>query len=618
MGIFKEAYARVFKKRQIKVLEQRMESLIKSTVDTKIRLHRSENEEWAFDLETNTICYPTKGPKNVDILTEKEIIGFLLHEIAHARYTKLNYKTDLDLPTPEELAIFAINVIEDIRVEKLLTERYPGTYDSFKKFKEELLEGIGILKMKMLPAHLNFLVNVRLVEYKERTFFNSEKVEECYEKTKDALDRCFEAITTKEMADILFRDIWPSFKTLIEDPEDDGKGESGESKDDKSGKGGKGKGSKESKDKDKKEPKGDKDDASDEPKDDSKKPSKKDKEEMKEKLEKLKEVNGPLLDMEDLFDSLRKDSPTRPKKSGGKPFTKEIEDALKAKDKKEEFESDRETAKAKIKPEDGSYGLRTYEELYAEIEPYISYFARRLKSIMDDNQLKRFGGSFRTGKLNSKHLYKVRCNSVKVFSKPIRRLHRAYSVSLLVDESGSMNGNRIDGAAKTAVLLSEVLNRAGIPFEISGFNGSNRLYKKYEDKFNWTVKRNMENILPECLTEDAGDNNDAFSINWCAHRLQQREGEKILIVLSDGRPVNGSSLIPIKDRKRLPTTLYYYNAFDLKTEVIKAMNNNIVLIGIGIDYTGIENYYPQHIICNDISKLSKEVLNKLKRNIKRG
>jgi len=116
----------------------------------------------------------------------------------------------------------------------------------------------------------------------------------------------------------------------------------------------------------------------------------------------------------------------------------------------------------------------------------------------------------------------------------------------------------------------------------------------------------------------AKDNNDGFSINWCTNRLQQREGEKILIVLSDGMPVNGYGLIPEKDKKRLPISLHHYADFNLKTEIIKTMKEDIVLIGIGVEYSGIENYYPQHIICNDISKLSKEVLNKLKRNIKRG
>lgn len=78
------------------------------------------------------------------------------------------------------------------------------------------------------------------------------------------------------------------------------------------------------------------------------------------------------------------------------------------------------------------------------------------------------------------------------------RRHKDYAVSLLVDMSGSMTCNEKNrNAAKATVLLAEVLNQVGIPFEIRGFNEYFYLYKKADEKFSWKHRRNIEQIIIE-------------------------------------------------------------------------------------------------------------------------
>src|SRR5690606_34485650 len=117
------------------------------------------------------------------------------------------------------------------------------------------------------------------------------------------------------------------------------------------------------------------------------------------------------------------------------------------------------------------------------------------------------------------------------------------------DESGSMDWNDKNiNAARGAVLLSEVLNAIKIPFEIRGFNNTTRIYKSFNQTFDWSVKRSLENIIPSTKTSAAGNNNDGYAINWSMVDLNKQVGQKILIVLSDGEPAHSSGLVPEADR----------------------------------------------------------------------
>lgn len=260
-----------------------------------------------------------------------------------------------------------------------------------------------------------------------------------------------------------------------------------------------------------------------------------------------------------------------------------------------------------------------YEILYSSVYPYIGYFKKKLGSIMKDNLYNRQWGDYRTGKLNSKKLYRFKCKSDKLFTRKVHRLHKDYKVTILVDESGSMaweNKNRY--AAEGCTLLAEVLHAAHIDFEIRGFNCSDRVYKRFGETFWWTHRRNIENIIPNTHTYDAGGNHDGYAVNLAHHHLirgSNRSSERLLFVLSDGYPAEGGQLSDEKEKKRTKRTMY--SEFDLKHEIAEASKDTHV-VGIGINAKSVLEYYENSAVCDTVSELPSLLLSQIKKCIKRG
>ena len=224
--------------------------------------------------------------------------------------------------------------------------------------------------------------------------------------------------------------------------------------------------------------------------------------------------------------------------------------------------------------------------------------------------------------MNTKILYKWKCKSTRLFSKPILRLHKDYGVSLCVDESGSMSGDRILEAAKAAVLLAEVLNNCGIPFEIHGFNSTIQTYKTLNRPFNWAVKRNMEQIMRSCYYGNGGATNDAYCVNKAVRSLKQnaQSSENIVMVITDGSSNTTSSQLPVKDQQHLPKNIKHktcYSDYRVEEEINYA-KQDMAVIGLGVKTDYVHKLYPQSAHIEDVSTLATKVLELVKRNIKRG
>jgi cobaltochelatase CobT len=179
-------------------------------------------------------------------------------------------------------------------------------------------------------------------------------------------------------------------------------------------------------------------------------------------------------------------------------------------------------------------------------------------------------------------------------------------VALLVDQSGSMKGRRIAFAAVTAALVAELVHALGGRAEVLGFStagwrgGHARLkwleegrpkrpgrlaalmhlvYKSADDpQFGETPRRAM--VHPDLLRE----NIDGEAILWAWGRLAARpERSKILIVISDGAPVDDSTLA-----QNGPSYLYRH----LRT-VLRQLEGEpgLVLGGIGVEHR-VASFYP--------------------------
>ena len=199
-------------------------------------------------------------------------------------------------------------------------------------------------------------------------------------------------------------------------------------------------------------------------------------------------------------------------------------------------------------------------------------------------------------------------------------------VTLLIDNSGSMRGRPITIAAICADILSRTLERCSVKVEILGFttknwkggqsrefwnkNGKPKtpgrlndlrhiIYKSADTQWR-QAKNNLGLMLKEGLLKE---NIDGEAISWAFSRLQKRREErKILMVISDGAPVDDSTL-SVNSGDFLEKHLKKIVRFiEDKTEI------DILAIGIGHD---VSRYYNRAIKITDVNELGDVMISQL-------
>ena len=199
-------------------------------------------------------------------------------------------------------------------------------------------------------------------------------------------------------------------------------------------------------------------------------------------------------------------------------------------------------------------------------------------------------------------------------------------VTLLIDNSGSMRGRPITIAAICADILSRTLERCSVKVEILGFttknwkggqcrenwnkNGKPRhpgrlndlrhiIYKSADTQWRQS-KNNLGLMLKEGLLKE---NIDGEAISWAFNRLKKRKEErKILMVISDGAPVDDSTL-SVNSGDFLEKHLKKMVKFiETQTDI------EILAIGIGHD---VSRYYNKAIKITDVNELGDVMIAQL-------
>ena len=199
-------------------------------------------------------------------------------------------------------------------------------------------------------------------------------------------------------------------------------------------------------------------------------------------------------------------------------------------------------------------------------------------------------------------------------------------VTLLIDNSGSMRGRPITIAAICADILSRTLERCSVKVEILGFTTKNwkggqsrelwnknskpkrpgrlndlkHIIYKSADTHWRQAKNNLGLMLKEGLLKE---NIDGEAITWAYNRIKKRKEErKILMVISDGAPVDDSTL-SVNSGDFLEKHLKKIVKFiENKTEI------EVLAIGIGHD---VSRYYDKAIKITDVNELGDVMISQL-------
>lgn len=269
---------------------------------------------------------------------------------------------------------------------------------------------------------------------------------------------------------------------------------------------------------------------------------------------------------------------------------------------------------------------------------------QHLKRILKDNMFRRHVLS-KSGRLSFNQLarYKV---TQKIFSKPQENQGQQYHVELLLDNSGSMYHSwSSDPKARPALKATESLcklfgpvsdlrvtmfNYQDITANWKSFDGD-ALFKKYheeeqDDRVHERVVDGIKIIEP-CEGECSLRNFSALCGNWdmvtfqnAVNRLVKKEGKKIILVLSDGRPnldrhdreYHAEAEHPIKEKLKIAgLRADKYVPSDYLSMTRSAEKNGIFVHGFGIKTNGPKEYFDNFTLIENPEQIYEEVIKAL-------
>ena len=336
-------------------------------------------------------------------------------------------------------------------------------------------------------------------------------------------------------------------------------------------------------------------------------------------------TDAPTSDMADdseMGDAETPGEPWRPRQNGAneprgpdyKAFTHKFDEMVAAEELCEADELDR---------------LRGYlDKQLSHLQGVVARLANRLQRRLMAQQNRSWEFDLEEGQLDPARLSRVITDPLHALSFKHEKdtTFRDTVVTLLLDNSGSMRGRPITVAATCADILARTLERCGVKVEILGF--TTRAWKGGQSRESWLTagkppnpgrlndlrhiiyksadapwrraRKNLGLMMREGLLKE---NIDGEALDWAHKRLLARsEQRKILMMISDGAPVDDSTL-SVNPGNYLERHLRW-----VIEEIETRSPVELIAIGIGHDVT---RYYRRAVTIVDAEELGGAMTEKL-------
>ena len=273
--------------------------------------------------------------------------------------------------------------------------------------------------------------------------------------------------------------------------------------------------------------------------------------------------------------------------------------------------------------------LRAYlDQQLQQYQSVVGRLANRLQRKLMAQQERTWEFDLEEGMLDAARLTRVIIDPYHAlsFKQELDMEFRDTVVTLLLDNSGSMRGRPIMVAAMCADILARTLERCSVKVEILGF--TTRAWKGGQAREKWLadgktpspgrlndlrhiiyksaeapwrrVRKNLGLMMREGLLKE---NIDGEALAWAHDRLMaRREQRKILMVISDGAPVDDSTL------SVNPGNYLERHLREVIGWIEKRSSVELLAIGIGHDVT---RYYKRAVTIVDVEQLGGAMTEKL-------
>ena len=268
------------------------------------------------------------------------------------------------------------------------------------------------------------------------------------------------------------------------------------------------------------------------------------------------------------------------------------------------------------------------DQQISHLQSVIARLANRLQRRLMAKQTRAWEFDLEEGLLDVARLSRVVANPILplAYKRERETEFRDTVVTLLIDNSGSMRGRPITVAAMSGDILARTLERCSVKVEILGF--TTRAWKGGQSRERWIsagkppnpgrlndlrhivyksadapwrrARRNLGLMLREGILKE---NIDGEALRWAHNRLLERtEQRRILMVISDGAPVDNSTL------SVNPGNYLEKHLREVIAEIERLGEVELTAIGIGHDVT---RYYRRAVTIVDAEQLGGVMLEKL-------
>ena len=241
-------------------------------------------------------------------------------------------------------------------------------------------------------------------------------------------------------------------------------------------------------------------------------------------------------------------------------------------------------------------------------------FAQQVRKLIQIRAKSQTQYGVKKGKLDQSRLSRICFNAPgfneRIFKNKIDNKTLDAAISVLVDMSGSMGGDKAFYALASTLLVNEVCSTLNIPVEIVGFTDAAVyasepvpamfVYKNFSD-----LKISEDNLKDYFATSSNFmiGNPDGENILWAYDRLKTRkEKKKLLIVMSDGSPAASKCSRGLEE---------------FTHKVIKEIeaSKHVDIYGLGLCSHSVTEYYKAHSVVKEPSEIPSKLIELIERKI---
>ena len=257
--------------------------------------------------------------------------------------------------------------------------------------------------------------------------------------------------------------------------------------------------------------------------------------------------------------------------------------------------------------------LKEYNSRVAPMLISQENFAQQVRKLIQIRAKVQREYGVKKGKLDQSRLsricFKAPGFSERIFKNKIENKTLDAAITVLVDMSGSMSGDKAFYALASTLLVNEVCSTLNIPIEILGFTDGPTfdghvpvmfIYKGFNDlKMDEDHLKNYFALSSNHMT----GNPDGENILWAHDRLiKRKEKKKILVVMSDGSPAASAGGSDI-------------SGFTKKVIQEIEKSKTVDIYGLGLCSDSVEYYYKSHSVVKQPDEIPSKLLELIERKI---